>query len=407
MKQNIAVILGGKSVEHEISVISAVQAMAALDGNKYDVYPVYIAKEGGFYYSECLKDIAQYRDIRELLYRCQQVDFVGREGKVYLVPAEQKILGKTQPIALLDAALPIVHGTNVEDGALQGYLKTLGLPFAGCDVLSSAVCMDKFVMKTLLNAGGFPVLEGLRIQAAQGLSVEDMIAKCEGKFTYPLIVKPVNLGSSVGIGRAKNAEELADALETAFTFADTVLIEPCVQNLREINCAVLGDSEYAQASECEEPIGNAEGWLDYSAKYEGGGKQASLGSKHSGAGGKSGGGMASLSRKIPADIDSETRTAIQTCAVNAFRFLDCAGVARIDFLMDAETGEFWLNELNTIPGSLSFYLWEPVGMKYSALLDAMLALALKAARKRRELVFSFDTNVLANQGNLGGNKGTK
>ncbi|MDR3344646.1 MAG: D-alanine--D-alanine ligase [Oscillospiraceae bacterium] len=393
MKTNIAVLFGGKSVEHEISVISAVQAMAALDEGKFGICPVYIAKDGAFWYGQQLRDMARYKDIPALLSDCHRAEFTARDGKVYLFPTEQKAIGKTKPIALLDAALPIVHGTNVEDGALQGYLKTLGLPFAGCDVLASAVCMDKYVMKVMLRAGGFPVLDGLRIQAAQGLSTAEIIVLAESKFGYPLIVKPVNLGSSIGISKAADADTLTDALETAFSFADTVLIEPCVQNLREINCAVLGDSESAKPSECEEPVANDEGWLDYETKYVKGGKSGTKG------GGKSG--MASLSRKIPADITPETRQAIQDCAAGAFRYLDCCGVARIDFLMDGATGKFWLNELNTIPGSLAFYLWEPVGVKYGKLLEEMISLALKRARHQSEITYSFDTNILANQGAFG------
>ncbi|MDR1409049.1 MAG: D-alanine--D-alanine ligase [Oscillospiraceae bacterium] len=396
MKQSIAVIFGGKSVEHEISVISAVQAMAALDKDRFEIFPVFIAKDGAFWHGPQLRDMAQYKDLPALLRTCVRADFTTSDGKVYLIPAKQKAIGKTKPIALLDAALPIVHGTNVEDGALQGYLKTLGLPFAGCDVLASAVCMDKYVMKVMLRAGGFPVLDGLRVQAAQGQDTIEIIAEIEQKFAYPVIVKPVNLGSSIGIGRAADAEELADALETAFTFANTVLVEPCVQNLREINCAVLGDSESACPSECEEPILNADGWLDYEKKY----LQGSNGKGNKSAGGAKAG-MASLSRKIPADITPQTRKAIQDCAVGAFRYLDCCGVARIDFLTDGATGEFWLNELNTIPGSLSFYLWEPIGLPYGKLLEELIALALKRERRQSEITYSFDTNILASQGSFG------
>ncbi|MDR1805408.1 MAG: D-alanine--D-alanine ligase [Clostridium sp.] len=396
MKQNIAVLFGGKSVEHEISVISAVQAMAAMDTDSFELYPVYIAKDGGFWYGNALKDIALYKDIPALLKQCVLVELSARGGKVYLAPAEQRLLGKAKPIALLDAALPIVHGTNVEDGALQGYLKTLGLPFAGCDVLASAVCMDKYVMKAMLKAGGFPVLEGLRFQSAQGLEADEIIARTEERFAYPVIVKPVNLGSSVGIGKANDREELRDALETAFSFAETVLLEPCVQNLREINCAVLGDAQTAEPSECEEPVVNTEDGLglDYEKKYLAGEK-----------GGK-GSGMASLSRKIPADISPELRKAIRDCAVGAFRYLDCCGVARIDFLMDGKTGEFWLNELNTIPGSLAFYLWEPVGLPYGKLLEKLIYLAQKRSRRQRDIITSFDTNILEKQGGFG-SKGAK
>ncbi|MDR0883672.1 MAG: D-alanine--D-alanine ligase [Oscillospiraceae bacterium] len=395
MKMNIAVLFGGKSVEHEVSVISAVQAMGSLDAEKYEILPVYIAKDGAFWHGTALRDMEKYRDIPALLRESVRVEFVARDGKVYLYPADEKTLGRRAPIALLDVALPIVHGTNVEDGALQGYLKTLGLPFAGCDVLASAVCMDKYVAKSALQAEGFPVLPGLRVHSGEGLSTAEIVAQIEKQFAYPVIIKPVNLGSSVGINRADDSDALADALEEAFVFADAVLIEPCVQNLREINCAVLGDAESARASECEEPF-MQDAILSYKDKYTGGGDKKTGGSK----------GMASLKRKIPADISAELRAEIQSVAVGAFRHLDAGGVARIDFLMDGATGEFWINEFNTIPGSLAFYLWEPIGLPYSKVLDEMIALALKRARHQAELTTSFDTNILASAGSFGA-KGKK
>ena len=394
MKINVAVLLGGRSVEHEISVTSAVQAMNSLNAEKYDIYPVYITKDSGMYYGVCLRDINSYRDIPAMLKQCVRVFFAAEGTKVYLYPQKQGLFSKSKPVALIDVALPVVHGTNVEDGSLQGFLRTLNLPFAGCDVLSSAVCMDKFATKMLLKEAGIPVLDCLRFSQSDAKDTAAMIKAIEEKFGYPVIVKPVNLGSSVGISRAKNAAELEEALGTAFMFASRVLVEPAVQNLREVNCSVLGDAEEAIPSECEEPVASDE-ILSYSDKYlEGSSKSG--GSK----------GMASLKRKIPADISPELKKKIQETAVEAFKFLDCAGVVRIDFLTDRETGEFWLNEINTIPGSLSFYLWEPAGVKYPELLDRLIALALKRYRKESDIVYSFDTNILSTAGAFG-SKGSK
>lgn len=396
MKINLAVLFGGKSVEHEISVISALQAIGNINTDKYEILPVYITKNNELYYGEALKEIDEYKNIPTLLQKCIQVNFMTKDGKTYLVPCVQKRFSKSKPVALVDVAFPIVHGTNVEDGALQGYLKTMNLPFVGCDVLSSAVCMDKYVMKILLQSAGIPVLDGLRFTLTDYKDPAKVIGAVGAKFSYPVIVKPVNLGSSVGIGKAKDEEELESALETAFAFADTILVEPAVVNLREINCAVAGDFEEAIASECEEPFSSEE-ILSYSDKYLDGSKQS--GSK----------GMASLKRKIPADISAQAKQKIQEISVRAFQFLGCNGVARIDFLMDAETGEIWLNELNTIPGSLAFYLWEPVGLQYADLLEKLISLALKRQRKEEEITYSFDTNILSMGGALGskGSKGGK
>lgn len=394
MKINVAVLFGGKSVENEVSVISALQAMQNMNKDKYQLYPVYITKKNELYYGEDLDKIEEYKNIPRLLEKSTKINIVTDGDKTYLLPQQQKLFSKQKPIAVIDVAFPIVHGTNVEDGALQGFIKTLNLPFVGCDVLASAICMDKYAMKVMLRDAGFPVLDGLRFTVTDYKNSDVIIEKTEKKFGYPVVVKPVNLGSSVGISKADNKAEFEDALELAFTFADKILVEPAVVNLKEINCSVVGDYMEAEASELEEPV-SADKILSYKDKYLDGGKKTG-GSK----------GMTSLKRKIPADIPAETATEIKRIAVEAFKYLDCNGVVRIDYLMNSKTGEFWINEFNTIPGSLAFYLWEPLGIKYSELLDRLISLALKRQRNREEITYSFDTNILSS-GALGGAKGSK
>ena len=397
MKIKLAVLFGGKSVEHEISVISALQAIKSINAEKYEVIPVYITKNSEFYYGEKLTDIAAFKDIPKLMKSCEKVFFISDGSRTYLSRENAGMFGK-KVISEIDVAFPIVHGTNVEDGTLQGFLKTLNLPFVGCDVCASAIGMDKYAQKILLKEAGYPVLDCLRFSNAEMSDMDKLIKRCEDKFEYPLIVKPVNLGSSVGITKVSSAEELKDAVETAFSFAKRILVEPAVNNLREINCSVVGDSEEAEASECEEPF-NTDEILSYADKYLGSDSKTSGGSK----------GMASLKRRIPAEISDELREKIRTTAVEAFKYLDCNGVTRIDFLMDGKTGEYWINEFNTIPGSLSFYLWEAVGVKYPMLLERLIALALKRQRSEESISYSFDTNVLASCGSLGakGSKGGK
>lgn len=394
MKINVAVLFGGKSVEHEVSVISALQAMQNMNKDKYQLYPVYITKKNELYYGEDLDKIDEYKNIPRLLEKSTKINIVTDGDKTYLLPQQQKLFSKQKPIAVIDVAFPIVHGTNVEDGALQGFIKTLNLPFVGCDVLASAICMDKYAMKVMLRDAGFPVLDGLCFTVTDYKNSDVIIEKTEKKFGYPVVVKPVNLGSSVGISKADNKAEFEDALELAFTFADKILVEPAVVNLKEINCSVVGDYTEAEASELEEPV-SADKILSYKDKYLDGGKKTG-GSK----------GMTSLKRKIPADIPAETATEIKKIAVEAFKYLDCNGVVRIDYLMNSKTGELWINEFNTIPGSLAFYLWEPLGIKYSELLDRLISLALKRQRNREEITYSFDTNILSS-GALGGAKGSK
>ncbi|HOO07965.1 MAG TPA: D-alanine--D-alanine ligase family protein [Ruminococcus sp.] len=395
MKINLAVLFGGRSVEHEVSVISAVQAMASLNKDKYNIIPVYMTKKSEFWTGEKLMDINAYKDIPALLKECTECVFVRSEGKVQLLRQKMKKFG-SNVLSDIDIAFPIVHGTNVEDGALQGYLQTLDLPYVGCDVLASAIGMDKYTMKIMLKDAGFPVLDGIRISSYDLDKLESFADQAEQRFGYPVIVKPVNLGSSVGISKAGDRASFISSAEDAFQFADRILIEPCVVQLKEINCSVLGDSESAEASVCEEPVqASDDDILSFEQKYVGGG-------------GKSGGskGMATLKRKIPAEITAEQDEFIRKTAVEAFRYLNCNGVARIDFMIDMATDKIYINEFNTIPGSLAFYLWEPKGVKYTALLDRMIELALKRHRQAEKINYSFDTNLLAMGGSFGA-KGTK
>ena len=393
MKINLAVLFGGKSVEHEVSVISAVQAMASMDKEKYNIVPVYMTKGNEFYTGEKLFDINSFKDIPALLSECTECVFVRSGGKVELIRQKMKKFGSNL-ISEIDIAFPIVHGTNVEDGALQGYLHTLGLPYVGCDVLASAVGMDKYVMKILLKEAGFPVLDCLRFAAYDINKMDELVSQVEAKFAYPVIVKPINLGSSVGISKASDRDGLVRSMEEAFEFADRILVEPAVVQLKEINCSVLGDSESAEASVCEEPVqASGDDILSYEQKYVGGGKGGSKG-------------MATLKRKIPADITPEQDEFIRKTAVDAFRCLGCNGVTRIDFMIDMATDKVYINEINTIPGSLAFYLWEPKGVKYKELLERMIQLALKRDRESQKISYAFDTNILAMGGSFG-SKGSK
>ncbi|MDR0812729.1 MAG: D-alanine--D-alanine ligase [Oscillospiraceae bacterium] len=411
MRINTAVIFGGKSVEHEISIISACQAMAAFDTDKYNIIPVYITKSGEFYSGAALLRLAEYKNIPELLTKCARCDFWLDKGRTYLRFSDKSWFHRHDDL-LIDLAFPVVHGTNVEDGALQGFLRTANLPFFGCDVLASSVCMDKYVSKVLLQEAGVPVLPCIR--AVAGEEAEQIAQSAQERFGFPVIVKPANLGSSVGISKAADFDSAVIAIDEAFQFASVIIIEPAVVNLREINCSVLGDEESADASECEEPIANDK-ILSYKDKYMGGGsaEPAKGGVKSAGAksgGDKSGGsaGMASLSRIIPAEIPPELREVIRETAVRAFSVLGCSGIVRIDFLLDSVTNEFWLNEINTIPGSLSFYLWQPLGVNYTEMLDRAAEIALRRFHRQGKLQFSFDTNILAGFGSSSiGAKGAK
>lgn len=392
MKTQLAVLFGGKSVEHEVSVISAIQAIMSLDTDSYNVIPVYMTKNNEMYVGENIGNIDSYKDIPTLLKNSTKVIFVNEDNKVFIKQFPQKKFGKNIELPV-DIVFPIVHGTNVEDGALQGYLKTIGVPFVGCDVCASAVGMDKYVMKTVLKDNGVPVLDCLLFTLKDYKEIDGILLRVEEKLGYPVIVKPVNLGSSVGISVAKDRVELVNSIDDAFKYSKRVLIEHAITNLREINCSVVGDENDAEASECEEPFHSAD-ILSYEDKYV---------SNAKGSGSK---GMASVSRKIPADISLEKREEVRAMAVKAFQCLGCSGVSRIDFMIDEDNGQLYLNEINTIPGSLAFYLWEPLGVSYKELLNRMIKVALKNSRENEALTFTFDTNIL-NSNSLSGAKGAK
>ncbi len=391
MKIKLALLFGGKSVEHEISIISALQAYASLDKEKYDVIPIYITKDGEMFCGGHIGDIDAYKDIKNLLSESFPVTLARSGGRVMIMRTDSKPFKKPL-VDYIDVAFPIVHGTNVEDGTIAGYLNMLGVPYVGCDILSSALGMDKYAMKMIFADNGIPVLDCLVFGSPEFDSQpEGVVAKIESKMEYPIIVKPVNLGSSVGISKADSREKLEQALEEAFLYAKKVLVERAITNLTEINCSVLGDEDDAEASVCERPVSQDE-ILSYSDKYLGGSKSSK--------------GMASTKRVIPADISTENTLYIRELAVKAFKALGCCGVARIDFMIDNDSGKIYLNEINTIPGSLSFYLWEPKGVKYKELLSRMIDLALKRAREQERVTYTFDTNVLAGV-KLGGTKGAK
>jgi D-alanine-D-alanine ligase len=337
-------------------------------------------------------EIENFRDIGKLLSESEEVTFVKKADGVFMHPVNRKAFRKVKEVKI-DLAFPIVHGTNCEDGTIAGYFEFLGLPYISCDIISAAVGMDKAVFKDVLSAAGLPVLGCVRFTAREYmLGGAEISEKIKTQVGFPLIVKPINLGSSVGISKVKTENELDEAIRLAMSFADKILVERAVCNLREINCSVLGDGDDCAASVCEEPFMHDE-ILSYKDKYEGGAKDGP--SK----------GMASLGRKIPADIPDELSERIRDISCRIFKAIGASGVVRIDYLLDNKSGEIYANEINTIPGSLAFYLWEATGTKYSELIDKLVDTAFRRERKRENLRYTIDTNILS--GVSFGSKGSK
>ena len=393
MKTNVAVFYGCRSVEHEVSIISAVQAMRAMDKEKYEITPVYVTKEGEMYTGESLFTIEEYRNLPELLKKSRRVQFLRENGKVVMQYESSGLFAKKKSV-FIDVAFPIVHGTNCEDGTIQGLFEYLNIPYVGCDILSSAVGMDKAVFKDVLKNVGLPVLDCVCFRAREYMADKKAVTdKINEKIGYPLIVKPVNLGSSVGISKVNSENELDDAIMLGLSFADKILVEHAVTAIREINCSVLGDADNCEASVCEEPFMNDE-ILSYEDKYMGNSKN----------GGQSKG-MASLGRKIPADISEEKAKEIRELACKIFKAIGAAGLVRIDFILDTDTDTVYANEINTIPGSLAFYLWEATGVPYKELCDRLIELAFRRQRNRENITYTIDTNILS--GVSFGTKGSK
>lgn len=388
MKTNIGVFFGGRSTEHEISVISASQAMAAIDREQYDVTPIYITKQGEWYTGDALFEISNYRDIPALLRKCRKVYMIPEQGDYNLYAPKTGLFKGVETLTRLDVVIPVLHGSNGEDGIFEGVLVSIGIPFAGCDVLASANGMDKITMKMILQACDIPVVDYVWFTDKQWYSQrEDLIKKIESKLGYPVIVKPANLGSSVGIGRAANREELIDRLDVAEKYSTRLIVEHMVENLKEINCSVLGDCDEYQTSVCEEPIKSGD-ILSYEDKYMGGTK----GSK----------GMQASQKRIPADLPEAMSERIRFLAGETFRVLSCHGVSRVDVIVDADNDNIYVNEINTIPGSLSFYLWEASGIPFAELMDRLVRLALKRSREISQKTVSYDQNIFSMGGGVKG-----
>ncbi len=394
MKTNIGVFFGGRSTEHEISVISANQAMHAIDSERYDITPIYITKQGHLYTGEALMDIAAYRDIPALLSRCKEVYMRPVYGDYNLYSTKKSLLSKEPKVeATLDVVIPVLHGANGEDGSFQGILQASGIPFAGCDVLSSANGMDKITMKMILRASGIPVVDFVWFTDHQWFTKRDqIIEQIEKELGYPVIIKPSNLGSSVGIGRADNREQLIMKVGEAEKYSSRLIVEHLVEQLQEINCSVLGDADEYMTSVLEEPIKTGD-ILSYEDKYMGGSKGAK--------------GMQASAKKIPADLPDDLTKKIQFLAGETFRVLGCHGVSRVDVIVDKKDNSVYVNEINTIPGSLSFYLWEASGISFTELMNRLVSLALKRNRDASKKTLSFDQNIFALGGGTKGAKGAK
>lgn len=388
MKIKVGIIYGGKSVEHEISIISAVQAMNHLDESKYDIVPIYITKDLQMYTGGMLKDIESYKDISLIKKYAKKVNLINKKNNIIL----QSTKWFKREIDYIDIAFPIVHGNGTEDGSLAGFLETVGIPYVGSKVVSSAIGQDKVIQKQIFTTCDIPTTKYVWFFDNEYYDNQDNILKQIDKLDYPLVVKPATLGSSIGITLVKDKNTLKEAIELAITYDSKIIVEEAINNLCEVNQSVLGTYDYFETSQIEEVIKEDE-ILSYKDKYLGGSKSSTKG-------------MVSTRRIIPARISDKMASEIDEISKKVYRNLNCSGVVRIDYLIDSKKKNVYVNEINTIPGSLAYYLWEGKGMSYSELLESLITTTIKDYKKKMKKIASFETNILSTY-NSSGLKGMK
>jgi D-alanine-D-alanine ligase len=376
-KIRIGVIFGSRSVEHEVSIVTAQQVMQAIDRSKYEVIPIYITKEGHWLTGNRLLDIKSFEDTSDMIPNLEKIYIAPDPAVKSLVVTSRKLFTKSASKEI-DIAFPLVHGTYGEDGTLQGLLELANIPYIGAGVLGSAVGMDKIAMKAIFKDNDLPVVNYVWFLRNEWIDKQErVIAKIEFKLKYPLFVKPANLGSSIGISKARDKEGLIRAVEIARHYDRRLLVEESQEGSIEINCSVLGDEDPIP-SVCEQPI-SWEEFLNYDDKYMKGRKSA---------------GLKGAARRIPAPISQELARRIQEFAIDAFKSIDCRGIARVDFLVNEANNQIFVNEINTIPGSIAFYLWEATGVKFTELIDRLVNLAIAAYKEKNDITYSYDSKLL-------------
>ena len=416
-RTTVAVAFGGASPEHEVSVISAHQVLAAIDPDRFEAVPVYVGKDGRWYVGGDVGKLAAYTDLGALRSSAIQVTLrPGTFGQLILVPERRGLFRKSpQPIAV-DVMFLAFHGGSGEDGGVQGLCESFGVAYTGSGILASSVGMDKVVSKQLCREAGIPVVEYVGVSEWEWAGSEDAwLDVVEDRIGFPVVVKPARLGSSIGIEIAKDRASLDRTIEEAFRFDSKIVVERAVTRLKEINCSVLGWSDSVRLSALEQPVGSEAGQLlTFADKYQRGssegaskrGEGESRGASPAKRGTEMSSGMASLDRIIPAPVDSGTEARIREIAAAVFRLFDCAGVARIDFLIDEDTDTVFFNEINTLPGSFSFYLWDPVGIDFTRLVTELIEIALSRHRSLSARVRTYDVNLLSER-SVRGLKGAK
>jgi D-alanine-D-alanine ligase len=387
--KNIGVFFGSGSVEHDISIITAQLIISGLKGLGYSVTPIYITKQGKWMLGEDLGNLKLFTDPNKKVeensdYAEYFLDMQESVGK--MVFKKKGLLGKE---TVIDLAFPALHGTYGEDGTIQGLFEIFGLPYVGCGVAASATAMDKALTKMILDQHHIPTTKFVYFYKKDWEELkEGVLARVRGELKWPVFVKPVHLGSSIGIGKAKDEKELEQKIEVALYYDQKVLVEEAVGNLMDVTCCVVGN-ESLTPSVLQESV-YSQDMFDFEDKYvkDGGGQT----------------GKATNNLVIPARLDEATTKAIQNTALEVYKVLECSGIARVDFLVDKQTKKFYANEVNPLPGTLYHHLWKASGVELSELLEKLIGFAEEKYKEKRSVNFTFESSVLKN---LGGSKDGK
>lgn len=373
MKLNVGVIFGGKSVEHEVSIITAIQAMDFIDNEKYEVIPIYITKDLQWFTGGCLRFIDTFKDFDLLKRYSKRVNLINKDGR-YILQTNGFF---KREVCELHLAFPIVHGANMEDGSIQGYLNLIGIPYVGSNIYSSTLAQDKVFMKQVMQANQIPVTKFVWFGERFYRNKKEELFKQIDELKYPLIIKPATLGSSVGIEMITRKEEIDSTIERAFQFDSKVIIEEKIEDLTEYNCSVLLTSNGNITSEIEEVTTNKP-LLEYGDKFLYDSESEDN----------------SIKRTCPADISEKLKKEIETYSLAVFKMLNMRGVARIDFLYDNKNKKLYVDEANSIPWCFSHHLWEKRNISYKELLNIMLADAIAVEIKNQGMKMTLDSEVI-------------
>ncbi|REL38863.1 D-alanine--D-alanine ligase [Rhodohalobacter sp. SW132] len=389
-KPTVVVAFGGVSPEHEVSVLTGVQALSALEDSEYHTLPLYISKSGKWFTGEPLRDLKNYEKLDTLIGSSTPCVLThNRDGAPVIKTLPDGLFSKSSEFPVY-AVLTSFHGSAGENGSFQGIFEAYNIPYTGSGVMASAIGMDKVTAKRLCASEEIPVVEDIDFTEKDWIENKDVLLQKISALGESAVVKPVHLGSSIGVEVVKSTEETITAVETAFRYDDHLMVEKAISPLMEINCSVLGTADKCRASVCERPVGREE-LLSFTDKYQN--DEAAKG-------------MAAADRIIPADIPDELAENIQETSVRVFKLLQSSGLARLDFLVNADTNTFYFNEINTIPGSFSFYLWKENGIDFKDLLVELIEIAIQQHQKKNGRVQSYETNLLSQKA-VKGMKGLK